>query len=247
VHSAYSVPYGATDQASCVRTANELGAVCGRYSFFARRAEVSAAFPFARVDDDFDRTVPQRYNIAPTQAAPVVLSTGRCELLTWGFGLPHTFNARAESIAQRPLYRAAFEGRRALALASNWYEWEPTPSGKRPFAISLQSGAPFAFAAIWEERDDRACFSILTRASRGILARVHHREPIVLLGERARRWIAADCSPRERDALIEPREPNDEIFVMHEVGREVNDVGNDEPSLIAPLSAQHASRELRLL
>ena len=220
--------------------------MCGRFSFFARRADIAAAFPFLLLAPDFDSAVPARYNIAPTQRTPIVRSDLHATAALWGFGRPHTFNARAESAAERPLYRRSYLARPALVPANGWFEWEPTPSGKRPFYISAADQRPIFFAALWDFRDASPCFSILTRTSRLELRSIHHREPAVIAAEDALRWLDARLSPEDRGALLAPRGDGAMRFSFREVSRDVNDVHNDGPELLASPPLSEAARDLSL-
>ena len=218
--------------------------MCGRFSFFARRADIAAAFPFVLLASDFDASIPPRYNIAPTQRTPIVGSDLHASLATWGFGIPHTFNARAETIAERPLYRRSFVERPALVPANGWFEWEPTPSGKRPFYITALGETPIFLAGLWEMRERMPCFSILTRASRFELAAIHHREPVVIGRDDALRWLDVSISPHERGELIAPRAEASAHFSVREVRRLVNDIRNDGAEVLAPSTGAESARDL---
>ncbi len=220
--------------------------MCGRFSFFARRADIAAAFPFLLLAADFDSAVPPRYNIAPTQRTPIVRADLRLTAAQWGFGLPHTFNARVESAAERPLYRRAYRERPALVPASGWFEWEPTPSGKRPFYIAAADGRPILFAALWEMRESEPCFSILTRSARRELRAIHHREPVVIAADDARRWLDARLAPEERSALADPHDEGGTRFTLREVTRAVNEIANDRPDLLAAPGLAETARDLPL-
>ena len=104
---------------------------------------------------------PPRYNIAPTQLALAVTGGERrsASLMRWGLipararsasaGSP-MINARAETVAERPSFRAALRRRRCLVLADGFYEWRRTNAGGRPARVALASGEPFAFAGLWD-------------------------------------------------------------------------------------------------
>ena len=220
--------------------------MCGRFSFFARRADIAAAFPFLLLDANFDSTVPARYNIAPTQRTPIVRSDLHLTLARWGFGPPHTFNARAESAAERPLYRRSYFERPALVPASGWFEWEPTPSGKRPFFINALDRGPILFAALWDIRDSSPCFSIVTRSSRFELQSIHHREPVVIESGDALRWLDTGLSPADRSSLLAPRAEHAMHFACREIARAVNDIGNDGPDILAAPTSSEAARDIAL-
>ena len=114
--------------------------MCGRYTIVADGREVAGYFQL--VDEP---VVQPHYNVAPTQTVPVVrlMPQGRqAELLRWGLvpswatdptRVNHTINARAETAAQKPVFRAAFRKRRCLVPASGFYEWKKEGRQRRPF------------------------------------------------------------------------------------------------------------------
>src|SRR4051812_9711668 len=106
--------------------------------------------------------VPPSYNVAPTQAVPVVRegTDGReGVVMTWGLvpswskdGKP-LINARGETAADKPTFRSAFKTRRCLIPATGYFEWQATDGGKQPWLFRLLGGEPFAFAGLWETWD----------------------------------------------------------------------------------------------
>jgi putative SOS response-associated peptidase YedK len=105
-----------------------------------------------------------RYNVCPTDTISVVIERdGGRELvpMRWGLiprwwkkslkELPATFNARAESVAEKPMFRDAFKGSRCLVPISGYYEWVAAPDGKQPFYFTRSDGAPIPVAGLWDE------------------------------------------------------------------------------------------------
>jgi len=136
--------------------------MCGRYSLTTPAEAMRHLFGFAGALPN----LPARYNIAPTQLVPIVrrMREGARELaqLRWGL-IPswakdasignRLINARAEGLAEKPSFRAAFRARRCLVPADGFYEWQATPQGKRPYRIGLKGGRAealplFAFAGL---------------------------------------------------------------------------------------------------
>ena len=143
--------------------------------------------------------VPQdaRYNVCPTQPIAVVTAADGQRLLRglrWGF-VPHWYkapgdgplliNARAETVASKPAFRAAVQTRRCLVPADGFYEWSAGAGGTRlPWFVRRADGAPMALAGIWQdwERDGvrlTGC-AIVTCAAGPDMAPIHHREPVVV-------------------------------------------------------------------
>jgi len=219
--------------------------MCGRYAFYSPAEAVKRTFSL----DDFPVLEP-RYNIAPTQAVPVLreLRPGQREvaMLHWGL-IPswakepsvgnRMINARAETLAERPAYRVAFRRRRCAVLADGWYEWQAVAAGKQPWFIHARDGAPMALAGLWETWRDPAggepveSCTIVTAEARGPLAEIHHRMPAVVPTGELERWL----DPRRQDVaefagLLGPRDPA--AFDARPVSRRVNDPRNQGAGLI---------------
>jgi putative SOS response-associated peptidase YedK len=142
--------------------------MCGRYTLAGPDpSQLRARYPIGERLE-----VRRRWNVAPGDDVLAVVQRDRAqapegELLRWGL-VPFwasdpsgigvkTINARAETVAERPAYRDAFERRRCLILADGFYEW----SGGVPHWITLADGDPlFAFAGLWA-----SCSPIPSRSS----------------------------------------------------------------------------------
>jgi putative SOS response-associated peptidase YedK len=133
--------------------------MCGRYALHAMPEVIALQFGLAAVPEG----LPARYNIAPSQDAPVIRqdASGRRELVPMRWGLvPHwskepktsysTINAMAETVDTKPAYRTAFRRRRCLVPASGWFEWQATPRGKQPWYFRPRERELLAFAGLWE-------------------------------------------------------------------------------------------------
>lgn len=220
--------------------------MCGRYAFFSPAEAVKRVFGVAEAP-----ALEARYNIAPTQAVPAVRENraGQREvaLLHWGL-IPswareksignRMINARAETLAEKPAYRRAFRERRCLVLADGWYEWQATPSGKRPWFVRSCDGQPLGLAGLWESWRDPATgeptesCTIVTIDAPGPLAEIHHRMPAVIAAE----GIAAWLDPAQHDAAALSRwlaAPDAAAFQAYPVSRRVNNARNEGAELIA--------------
>jgi putative SOS response-associated peptidase YedK len=233
--------------------------MCGRYAITLPPEAVRAYFAY-RESPDF----PPRYNIAPTQPIPIVVadphsagSARHFRLVRWGFlpgfvkdpkNFPLIVNARAESLADKPSYRAAMKRRRCLVIADGFYEWRKDAlSGgrrapaRRPYLVRRTSGEPIGFAGLYETWSDAsggeidtAC--IVTTAANALLGLVHDRMPAILESEAFAAWLDVDgVDAASALALLKPApEPALELF---EIGPAVNRAANDDESLQKPVSA----------
>ena len=132
--------------------------MCGRYSNAKDLAELMKLVDAVM---RFGYFAP-RYNIAPTQMAPVIFMAKQqpeMKLMRWGL-IPSwakdettgnaLINARVETLRTRAAFKQAFAQRRCLVPADSFYEWQEREGKRQPFRVMLKSGAPFCFAGLWE-------------------------------------------------------------------------------------------------
>lgn len=221
--------------------------MCGR---FLLTAPVEALRRLFGVEAAFN--LGPRYNIAPTQETPVLrLDPGGervLAMLRWGL-VPSwakevaigssLINARADTVAAKPSFRAAFRQRRCLVPADGFYEWKAGPPGKpkQPYLIARADGATFAFAGLWEvwqqEKEKLYTFTIVTTDANAALTPIHHRMPVILDPKDYAAWL--DPGNEDAQALLKPA-PEDWIRATP-ISTRVNAVRNDDPSLIEPATA----------
>jgi putative SOS response-associated peptidase YedK len=198
------------------------------------------------------RNVQAHYNIAPTDTVEVVrpVASG-AELLPMRWGLipswwkkplkqlPATFNARAESVADKPMFRDAFKRRRCIVPASGYYEWVARPDGKQPYFINAADGSALSFAGLWDRWKNpetsefvMSCTIIVTAANAPTRA-IHDRMPVVLDKSDIDLWLKGTIGTE----LLKPT-PEDRLR-MWPVSRRVNKtgIGDDDPRLIDEVAA----------
>lgn len=224
--------------------------MCGRFSLDATAETLATLF-----DLEPPQALAPRYNIAPTQpvlALRVAPGTDRrgWAWLRWGL-IPawakdpgigaRMINARSETVAEKPAFRAAFRRRRCLVPATGFYEWRGESGRKQPYLIHAPDGAPFAIAGLWEHWQDpggaelETC-TLLTTEANEALRPLHDRMPVLLAPEAWERWLdPALEAPDPLLPLLAPAPP--ERLVFHAVSDRVNRVQNDDPELIVPLPA----------
>jgi putative SOS response-associated peptidase YedK len=191
--------------------------MCGRYS---------VSTPAHLLHEVFDLVEPPeleaRWNVAPTQLAPVVRRTaeGR-RLANLRFGLvpahsagpgdgPLLVNARSETAATLPAFRDSLRERRCLVPADGFYEWRQLGRGRQPFHVRRPDGRPFAMAGLWSRwlgaGEPLESFAILTCEPTAALRPLHDRMPVILPEEAWESWLAGELSPRRLQQLLVPYE-----------------------------------------
>lgn len=215
--------------------------MCGRY---VRKDTAEIVYSFFEIQDIRIVWRPD-YNIPPTATVPVIrLNSQRRELveMTWGLRpswakpdarLPLMHNARAETVATLPSYRAPFKSRRCIVPASGYFEWKAgTP--KQPFYFERADGFPLALAGIWETNAATGdTVSIITTIPNAEAAKIHNRMPVILRRGYWQRWLDPNpLTDNERREMLVPAP--DASLAIRPVSRAVGNVRNNSPALITP-------------
>jgi putative SOS response-associated peptidase YedK len=188
-----------------------------------------------------------RYNVAPTQDVLVIAGDGPRALRPMRWGLVPSWakdlrigasliNARADGVATKPSFRAAFKKRRCLVVVDGWYEWKTTASGKEPWRFRRADGLPFALAGLYETWANPAggtvhsCAVITTEPNR-FAAEIHDRMPVLLPREAFDRWLAPNVPPEGLDpAWLRPCP--EEWITAERANARVGNPRNDDPGLL---------------
>ena len=232
--------------------------MCGRFALAASPEQLARQFELPLADVP---TLKPRYNIAPTQPVAVVRVGPRATrereigITQWGL-VPEwakdisigsrMINARAETLAEKPSFRAAFKRRRCIIPALGFYEWRTTADKKKqPYFIHPRESATdtpalFAFAGLWEiwfsedGSEVQTCTIITTEANR-IMSGLHHRMPVILPPEKYAGWLDPNVDdPRALRSFLKPYDS--ERMQYYPVDRKVNTPRNDDAGCIEPIS-----------
>jgi putative SOS response-associated peptidase YedK len=210
--------------------------VCGRFTLHARPEEVSRTFG---VEAPLFEPL---FNITPSQpvltvhqaegrrvAVPAIWGLVPC----WSREPKAIANARAETAARSPSFRAAFRGRRCLVVADCFYEWRPVGRRSQPYHYHLKGGGVFAFAGMWEPWDGMTTCALLTTRANAPVQRVHPPMPVILAAEHydARLPPGADAATLQR--LLRPYQAA--RTEGYPVSPRVNKGGEEGPDLIEPV------------
>jgi putative SOS response-associated peptidase YedK len=218
--------------------------MCGRYTLKTPAGVLTERFDI----EESSTSITPSYNLAPTQQVATVLTENgkrKLEMLHWGL-IPswakdpevgnRMINARAETVAEKPSYRKAFQERRCLILADGFYEWQKTDNGKQPFYIRMEDESPFAFAGLWESwrngGEIRSC-TIITTTPNELAASIHNRMPVILHPEDYDMWLDPDFEEREPlTSLLKPFPA--EAMEAYPVSRRINKPANNDAGVVEP-------------
>jgi putative SOS response-associated peptidase YedK len=109
-------------------------------------------------------------------------------------------NARAETVAEKPSYRAAYKHRRCVVLADGFFEWQRDGDVKTPYFISTRDGEPFGLAGLWESWNDKQSgdslqtTTLITTVANDFMQTLHHRMPVILRPDTANEWLSGSDS-----------------------------------------------------
>lgn len=220
--------------------------MCGRYSLTSPVDAMRRLFNFPERPN-----LAARYNIAPTTAVAAVRLAGEKEerdhhyfSAHWGlipswaksaeFGAK-MINARSETVAEKPAYRAAFRSRRCLIPANGFYEWQKLSKGtKQPWLIGVKDMPLFAFAGLWEswtspEGDIIESCTILTTGASENITFIHPRMPVILDPSNYDPWLNCEAGEELLKAVDVDR------MTFHKVSHRVGNVRNDDADLLKPM------------
>ncbi len=158
--------------------------MCGRYQFTVDQCTEIRQI-VQEVERRYGANAWKPGEIRPTALAPVLLSGSegtRPELQNWGYRMTGSLviNARAETAAEKPLFRDSVVARRCVIPSTGFYEWN---KDKRKFFFTLPNEGALYMAGLYDLRDGKPCYCILTTAANQSMETVHHRMPLVLRRE----------------------------------------------------------------
>lgn len=218
--------------------------MCGRLTITSSKDEIEAHLKI-KMPDDF---VPS-YNVAPTQNVVAVLNIDPAvgKIAKWGLvpswskdqsiGI-RLFNARAETISEKPLFRSLFKKKRCFIVADGFFEWKKEGKSKRPYFIHLKGGEPFSFAGLWDEWKtpngiNLLTCTIITTTPNSMVGQLHDRMPVVLDNTTRALWLSESSDTSLLNSFMGPYDETK--MEMYEVSKLCNKAGYDSPECIVPV------------
>jgi putative SOS response-associated peptidase YedK len=221
--------------------------MCGRFTRNYTWAQIHAMYSLTSPASNLQ----PRFNICPTDTVDAVvdhqLVPMRLGLIPAWWGKPlkefklATFNARAETVAEKPIFRSAFKNSRCLIPASGYYEWQTTPEGKQPFYFTRRDGQLMTMAGLWSGWVENAsgetlksCTMLITAPNK-LAATIHDRMPVILEAKNFERWEHGNAEGA--GALMRPAA--DDVLQKWPVSKRVNSsrADGDDATLIDMIAA----------
>jgi putative SOS response-associated peptidase YedK len=223
--------------------------MCGRFTLILDPVALREDLDLGNIPEG----MPPRYNVAPSQPVAVVRDgqARAVELFRWGL-IPswakdpsignRMINARAETLLEKPTFKAAFTRRRCLVLADGFFEWKHA-AGKaarsQPYYFRLADGKPFAFAGLWDlwtpaDGSELPTCTVITTQANARVGEVHDRMPVILDAATMWDWLDPQARPADLTGLLRPYPP--EKMSTQPVSTMVNSPSVDTPECIAPVS-----------
>lgn len=200
---------------------------------------------------DADIRFPSHFNIAPSSKNPVIVAApdgNHLQMMVWGLiphwakdirTLPRPANARAESLAEKPMFRGLLASNRCIVPASGFYEWKKEGTRKLPFYFHRKDNSLLTFAGLYDawqapSGETRQTYTIITTAANELMAPIHDRMPAILTDEGVQRWLSGDVlSPAVRNEILVPYASD--RMETYLVSQRVNSSAVDDEQLIEPL------------
>lgn len=218
--------------------------MCGRYTLYLDESfsDQFGVEDYLNINDD--------YNVTPGRDMPVIISEDgtKISIMRWGL-IPSwakdqaigqkMINARVETVAEKPSFRAAYKKRRCIVPASGYYEWQKTASGKQPIYSKPIGHKYFGFAGLYENWSDQdnvmiSSFTIITREASPELKEIHHRMPVILPLPNYDAWLSKDVQESsEIDTILHSVVNKTDHYP---VSPDVNNPRNGGAELIEPLN-----------
>ncbi len=222
--------------------------MCGRFALKTPARSIQQYFDLPGETIDLS----PRYNISPSQDIVVIRHLSgkdyrQLDMLRWGL-IPgwakdlkisyRMINARAETLAQKPSFRAAFKKRRCLIAADGFYEWLHSGKTKQPYFVHMKNGAVFGFAGLWESWTSpdgpiiESC-TIITTSANDLVRKIHDRMPVILQPQKYEAWLNEESPENSLQLLLVPYPASE--MAAYRVSSEVNSPKNDIPAYLKPI------------
>lgn len=220
--------------------------MCGRYTVLP---EVKGASSIASelVQKNLKEA---RYNAAPIQGLPVVTNREpeKLQFFSWGLqpfwtkdakAVKRAINARAETVAEKPMFRNLLKSKRCLVPAQVFFEWQKKGKDKVPHRIMLKSEEIFSLAGLWDEWTNKETgevlhtFSIIITDANEVVRQIPDRMPVILSPDAEEVWLDKNESQEGLLSLLVPYQAHE--MKAYPVSPLVNSPLNNVPEVLNSL------------
>ena len=214
--------------------------MCGRFAMTLPSKKAMARF---NIKEEID--LAPRHNIAPSQHVAVVRAAepkqNELVMMRWGL-IPSwakeensgykMINAKAETVAEKPAFKAAFKKHRCLIPASGFYEWKAEGTARQPYFIRMKDESLFGFAGLWERWEGKAgnaieSVTIITTEANSLIGEIHDRMPVIIGRKNYNLWLNPEPLSSDNMNLLNPFDPDQ--LTLYPVSKTVNNPKNDTP------------------
>jgi len=226
--------------------------MCGRFIQISNPEKIRIGFSEIIFDSATEDDFTPRYNISPSQEILTILNHEKPEMIFTRWGLipfwakdgkigSRMFNARAETLHEKPSFRDALIKKRCIIPADGFYEWKKSGKAKTPNFIHMKDGKPFALAGLWDRWIDRATgnsiasSTIITTTPNSLIEDIHDRMPAILRPEHYALWLSPSRQPAQTLMNCLMPAPAD-AMIAYEVSPMVNNPANNSPECINHLN-----------
>ncbi len=219
--------------------------MCGRFSLLEKLSVLVNKY---EIRQELDFEWKPSYNIAPGESVPIVIREEQRTLALAKWGLVPSWkkeneknsttliNARAETINEKPLFRAAYLKRRCLVPFSNFFEWQKAGGKSTPYYVGMKNIKLASFGGIFEINENmrpKLSFSIITTEPNSLMKPIHNRMPLIIGERNYSGWLESKTDPCAIAKLLQPY-PADGMKA-YEVSPKVNSPKNVSPEIILPV------------
>lgn len=225
--------------------------MCGRYTLTRQDGMIEDLDAALDPQVSLNAWWKPRFNVAPTQDAPVVVlrdGARLVEMMRWGLvpfwagrtgkKAPLMINARIESIEDKRVFKDALERKRCLVIADGFFEWKRAGKTSQPMFIHPEPRRFIAFAGLWAraklEAGELHSFAIITGPPNALVAPIHDRMPIVVDRSAWAAWLDPSLPPAGAHALLGVPPVDD--WRAEPVSSWVNKADHDDPKCIEPVT-----------
>jgi len=227
--------------------------MCGRSSITKTEKELEKRFDATFYSDELERYNPlPNFNVAPSHFLPVIKNDEQKHFRPVRWGLIPSWakdskmsfkmiNARIETVLEKNAYKNAIQKRRCIIPADGFYEWKREGQSKQAFRIVRQDQSIYSYAGIWEswinkKGENILSFSILTRDAHPSIKEIHDRMPVILKPNEESIWLSNDIPANQVIDMV--YDSPEEEFMAYEVSDKVNNVRNNDKTLIEKSAIQ---------